>query len=69
MSDVKPPIRIPASIVALGILLMLGAVWIAVQKFNQPKDLEIAADTTVILTPLDADGRMDYETPLNETMR
>jgi hypothetical protein len=68
MSD-KPAFRISPPLAALGLFVVMAigfGIWYALQK--APPPLEISERTTVVTTPLDERGRIDYETPLNDIL-
>jgi hypothetical protein len=68
MSD-KPPFRISPPLAALGLFVVVAigfGIWFALQK--APLPLQISEQTTVVTTPLDERGRIDYETPLNDIL-
>ncbi len=65
----EPPFRISPPIAALGLFALVAigfGIWFALQK--APPALEISEKTTVVTTPLDERGRIDYETPLNDIL-
>jgi hypothetical protein len=65
-----PPRRRSLPLIALMVGLVVVVLGGAVLWWQrQPPPLQVAEDTTVVLTPLDARGRVDYETPLNELFR
>ena len=68
MSD-KPAFRISPPLAALGLFVVVAigfGIWFALQK--APPPLVISEQTTVVTTPLDERGRIDYETPLNDLL-
>jgi hypothetical protein len=60
---ISPPL---AALGLFGIAAVGFGIWFAVQK--APSKLEIGTETTVVTTPLDERGRIDYETPLNDEL-
>ena len=68
MTD-KPAFRISPPLAALGLFVVVAigfGIWLGLQK--APPPLVISEQTTVVTTPLDERGRIDYETPLNDIL-